>query len=145
MSSVLTVFLLGFGFGVLVLTFRWISRLRAFRRAPVTSSEAEPAAPETPPAVVMIQGANFGLLLGVLSCLLFPVVPPTMLLLSAAAAVYSTRALWQGLWRYRIIVYRALAGLALGLASGGLHYLNSTEQPPAHRQLPALVARYVSG
>ena len=145
MSSVLTVFLLGFGFVVLILTFRWISRLRAFRRAPTNPSEEEPDAPETPPAVVMIQGANFGLVLGVLSCLMFPVVPPTMLLLSAGAAVYSTRALWQGLWRYRILVYRALAGLVLGLASVGLHYLNATEQPPGLRQLPALISRYVSG
>ena len=157
MSTLLTALLLGFGFAVLVFTFRWISRLLALRRAgaepakvgeageTAESGEVDPAAPEPPPAVVMIQGANFGLALGVLSCLLFPVVPPMMLVLSAAAAGYCVRALWQGLWRYRILVYRALAGLVLSFASVGLHYLTLTEQPPGLRQLPSRISRYVGG
>ncbi len=160
MSTLLTALLLGFGFAVLVFTFRWISRLLALRRAgaepaeagettetgePAEPGEGDPATPEPTPAVLMIQGANFGLVLGVLSCLLFPVVPPMMLLLSAAAAGYCARALWQGLWRYRILVYRALAGLVLSFASVGLHYLTLTEQPPGLRQLPSRISRYVRG
>jgi hypothetical protein len=79
---------------------------------------------------VILQGANYGLVLGVLACLLFKVWPPLMLALSAAGVGFSGRTLVQGWRRYQLLVHRALAGLALSLASVGLHYLNLTGQLP---------------
>ena len=91
---------------------------------------SDEAAEEVSPAIAMIHGANYGLLLGLLSCILFMVLAPLMLILSAAGAFYSSRALWQGLYRYRILVYKALVGLLLSISSVGLHYLNLTQQLP---------------
>ena len=67
--------------------------------------------------------ANYGLLLGILACLLFKL-SPLMAILSAVSLWYCGHALLVGLYRLRIIVYRALIGLALALISVGLHYLN---------------------
>jgi hypothetical protein len=53
-----------------------------------------------------------------------------MVSLSAAGIGFSGRTLVQGWRRYEVLVYRALAGLALSLVSVALHYLNLTGQLP---------------
>ena len=136
MYSVATLALIVFGFGVLIVTFLWIAKLLARRRAKPegdhhTRAEPESTRPgeeveEASPTSAMIHGANYGLVLGVLSCLLFTVVPPMMLILSAAGILYSSKALWQGVSRYRMIVFRALVGLVLSSGSVGLTYLHLT-------------------
>ena len=78
-------------------------------------------------AVAMAHGSNFGLILGILACLLFKV-SWLFLLLSAAGTAYSGRSLWYGIRRYRMVILRALIGLVLSLASVGLHFLNLTGQ-----------------
>ena len=83
------------------------------------------------PMSAMIHGANYGLVLGILACLLFTILSPMMLILTAAGIVYSFRALWQGISRYRMIVFRALAGFVLSLVSVGLNYLHLTAGFPA--------------
>jgi len=135
------------GFGVLVVTFFWIAKLWSRWRATATGPESQDLyrdsqAPDVSDAEIdsvseqssmaaMIQGANFGLLLGILACLLFPVLAPMMLILSGSGSFYSARALWQGISRYRILPYRALVGLLLSLTSVGLNFLHLTEGFPA--------------
>lgn len=135
MSSLVGLLLLGAGFAVLVQTFAWIAHLverRAWNAAPAPAPPPEPGAEPAPPTLgVILQGANYGLVLGVLACLLFKVWPPLMLALSAAGIGFSGRTLVQGWRRYEIVVYRALAGLGLSLVSVALHYLNLTGQIPA--------------
>lgn len=135
MFSVVGLLLLAMGFAVLLQTFAWISRLVA-RRARPTAQEGEPPIEERPSFGVILHGANYGLILGILACLLFKVWAPLMLALSAAGIGFSVRTLVEG-WRgYQIVVWRALTGLGLGLASVGLHYLNLTGQlPPIDRLL----------
>ena len=128
MFTLLTLIFLGFGFVVLMLTFLWVGHLLARRRARKDGAEQVPE--EESPAVAMMHGANYGLMLGILACLLFKVLPPLMLILTASGLFFSGRALWEGVWRYRILVYRALAGLVLSLLSVGLHYFNLTGQMP---------------
>jgi len=122
MSSLVGLLLLGAGFAVLVQTFVWISRLMERRAAPPDPPTAEEALGG------VLLGANYGLVLGVLACLLFWVWPPLMLSLSAAGIGFSGRTLVQGWQRFEILLYRALAGLVLSLASVALHYLNLTGQ-----------------
>lgn len=131
MSSLLGLFLLVAGFAVLVQTFAWIARLVGRRAAAAATPPEDPPEAEAPPTLgVILQGANYGLVLGVLACVLFKVWPPLMLSLSAAGIGFSGRTLVQGWRRYQILVYRALAGLALSLVSVVLHYLNLTGQLP---------------
>ena len=141
MYSVATVALIVFGFGVLVVTFVWIAKLLTRRRTTpalkdISTGEAEstsavPDVEEVPSMSAMILGANYGLVLGILACLLFTILAPMMLIISAAGLAYSSRAFWQGFSRYRMIVFRALAGLLLSVASVGLHYLHLTSDFPA--------------
>jgi hypothetical protein len=125
MSSLVGLLLLGAGFAVLVQTFAWIARLVERRAAPQDPPPAEAA------LGAVLQGASYGLVLGVLACLLFKVWPPLMLVLSAAGIGFSGRTLVQGWRRYGMVVYRAIVGLVLGLVSLGLHYLDLTGQIPA--------------
>ncbi|MCC7261937.1 MAG: hypothetical protein IT369_05355 [Candidatus Latescibacteria bacterium] len=134
MSSLVGLLLLLAGFAVLVQTFAWIARAVERRAAsasacPPAPLPAEEEAPQ-PSLGVILQGANYGLVLGVLACLLFKVWPPLMVSLSAAGIGFSGRTLVQGWRRYEVLVYRALAGLALSLVSVALHYLNLTGQLP---------------
>ena len=139
MSSLVGLFLLGAGFVVLVQTFAWITRLverRVMRQQTVPPAlapevqEVQEVAPQ-PTLGAILQGANYGLVLGVLACLLFWLWPPLMGVLSAGGIGFSSRTLVQGWRRYEILVYRALAGLMLSLASVALHFLNLTGQIPA--------------
>ncbi len=136
MPSLVGLLLLAAGFVVLMQTFAWIAGL-VERRAlshPVPpeglAAEVPEARPE-PTLGAILQGANYGLVLGVLACLLFKLWPPLMLALSAAGIGFSSRTLVQGWRRYEILVYRALAGLVLSLASVALHFLNLTGKIPA--------------
>lgn len=132
MPSLVGLLLLAAGFVVLVQTFAWLARL-VERRAwadQIPAPEVEEAVPQ-PTLGAILQGANYGLVLGGLACLLFKVWPPLMLALSAGGIGFSGRTLVQGWRRYEILVYRALAGLVLSLASVALHYLNLTGKIPA--------------
>lgn len=84
-------------------------------------AEIEETEKQTPPdGRGVASGANYGLILGILACLLFRL-SPLMSILSAVGLWYSGRALFLGLYRYRVMVYRALIGMALALISVGLH------------------------
>ncbi len=130
MFSALGILALTLGFVVLFLTFMWIANLRHKARGPVGEMEDKP---EQSGTAIMIHGANYGLVLGILACALFKV-STLMLVISLAGIYYASRALWQGMSWYRIIVYRALVGLILGVASVGLHLLNVSGQLPAISQ-----------
>ena len=128
MFSLLALVLIGFGFGfvVLLLTFYGVSHLleRGQRRHEgITKVQAEA---RQSPARAMIHRANYGLVLGILACALFKILAPLMLILSVVGAGYSGWALWEGVSRYRILIYRALFGLLLSIVSFGLHYLELT-------------------
>jgi hypothetical protein len=155
MYSVLALFLLIVAFAILVVTFLWVARLLGLlgtkpaevdgdgddgedETQPVTDSQdlqeetPEPEAEEEEEdeagrGQAIILGANYGLVLGILACILF-LVSWLMLMLSAAAIGYSSRALYQGIRYYQLVVYRALIGFVLGLLSVGLQYLELTGQ-----------------
>jgi hypothetical protein len=136
-------------FGILVVTFLWVAQLLGlFGHEPqsggaLVADEEETAAQRDEPALqqvvgtevegareeeesgrgqAVILGANYGLVLSILACILFAV-STLMLMLSVAGIGYSARALYQGIRYYRLVVYRALIGLVLGILSVGLHYL----------------------
>ena len=114
---------------VLFLTIMWIAKLR---NPPPTTAPEEEEEPEQSGTAIMIQGANYGLVLGIIACLVFKI-SPLMLVISLVGIYYAARALWQGLSWYKIIVYRALAGFLLSLTSITLHFLNATAQlPPSY-------------
>lgn len=126
MFSALGILVLILGFIVLFLTIMWIAKLR--NPPPITAAEEEK--PEQSGTAIMIHGANYGLVLGIIACLVFKI-SPLMLVISLAGIYYAARALWQGLSWYKIIVYRALAGFLLSLTSIALHFLNATAQLPS--------------
>ncbi len=154
MYSVVALFLLIVAFVILVVTFLWVARLLGLLGTkPQDVESVEVGEDETPPTTdnqgpveeiaepgdgaeeedeagrgqAVILGANYGLVLGILACILFKV-SWLMLMLSAGAVGYSSRALYQGIRHYRLIVYRALIGFVLGLLSVGLQYLELTGQ-----------------
>ena len=130
MFSLLALVFIGFGFAVLLLTFFWISHLLERGQYRHEGIPKVPAAAQQSPATAMIHRANYGFVLGILACALFKILAPLMLILSAAGLGYSGRALWEGLSRYRILMYRTLFGLLLSIVSFGLHYLELTESWP---------------
>ena len=132
MFTLTGIIVLVLGFVVLVLTFMWIANLRSGVRRVAAKEADEEKAPSG--RALMIHGANYGLVLGILSCLLF-MISPLLLIMSLAGMFYGGRALWQGLSQYSIIVYRALIGAVLSLASVALHFLNATGQLPAILQV----------
>ena len=148
--NLIALLLLVFGFAVLVVTFLWVARLLALRAqerdraagraeaveaappVPVseaTAPEAEEAAAEEARAarVAVSTGANLALILGLLAAGLFWL-SPLFLVLSAAGVYYGCRSLWIGVRRYRTLIYRALLGVLLSLASVGFQYLYLTGQ-----------------
>lgn len=151
MYSVFALLLLIAAFAILVVTFLWVARLLGLigkDSASAESDDGEEDKGQEKPADVKDElevdldveaeeeagrgravslGANYGLVLGVLAVILFKV-SWLMLMLSAGAIGYSSRALYQGIRHYRLIVYRALIGFVLGLLSVGLHYLEFTGQ-----------------
>ena len=148
MSSLLTIICLVFSFVVLVLTFQWISHLRVKRARSRHPGHPEAELPieveeePLPSGAVMIHGANYGLILGILSCLLFKV-SLLMLFFSLSGMFFSGRALWEGLYRYRIILFRALVGMGLSVGSVGLHYLNIFSEVFEWSKISELVSKYM--
>ena len=145
MFSLLAVVCLVFSFAVLVLTFRWISHLRAGRAWSHHPEAGPPVEVEEEPlssGAVMIHGANYGLILGILSCLLFKL-SLLMLFFSLSGMFFSGRALWEGLYRYRIILFRALVGMGLSVGSVGLHYLNIFSEVFEWSKISELVSKYM--
>ena len=152
MYSVFALLLLIAAFAILVVTFLWVARLLGLiGKDPVSAesddgeeeegqedpvegegeveadSDVDAEEEESGRGRAVILGANHGLVLGVLAVILFKV-SWLMLMLSAGAIGYSSRALYQGIRHYRLIVYRALIGFLLGLLSVGLQYLEFTGQ-----------------
>jgi len=158
LNSVFVVALLSFAFAVLVVTFLWIARLMAMRaskrsgRARATRESVDGPGPPDPGAaadsaaadadppgeeseqeepdrtgVAVVVSSRLGLILGVLACLLFKL-SPLLIILSVAGMYYSAGAIWGGLRRYRIVMYRAVVGLLLSVLSVGLHFLELTGQ-----------------
>lgn len=134
LAKLLSLLFLTFAFAVLVWTFVWVARLLG-RRVACTERGGEPAHAETDPAQAAAAeveeqqrrrtgtgvNATVGLILGLLACALF-LVSPYALAISSAGIYFSASALWTGLRRFRAFLFRALLGLALSLASIGLHY-----------------------
>ena len=148
-SSLLGILVLVGGFVALLYTFIWLARLwwrqlgdsgrevevpeqeEVAGEAPLVEGEIEP---DDDARANMGHGANYGLVLGILACLLFKV-SPLMLLLSGVAMFYSGRALWEGFWRFRLVLVRAAIGLVLGVVSVGLHFLEVSGQLPSLEEL----------
>ena len=148
-SSMLGILVLVGGFVALLYTFIWLARLwwrqlgdsgrepeateqaQVAEEAPLVEGEIEP---DEDARANMGPGANYGLVLGILACLLFKA-SPLMLLLSAVAMFYSGRALWEGIWRFRLVLVRAAIGLVLGAVSVGLHFLEVSGQLPSLEEL----------
>lgn len=143
----LSLLFLAFGFGVLVWTFVWVSRLlarraEASRRTAVDGKpdeasrdggEAEQASPgegpdpegEAEQKKGLGVNATLGLILGAIACLAFALSPLT-LAVSAGGIYFSLQALWTGIRVLRTVIGLAVLGLALSLVSVGLHYLRFT-------------------
>ena len=146
MYSIVALLSLAFAFFVLVVTFRWISRLLARRLrvaagdrdaeamatpapSPEEAGDEESPPDERPSGAGTIHGANFALVLGILAASLFKI-SPLMLVLSVAGLFYGGRATYEGIRYFQMIIYRALIGVTLSLVSVGLHYLNMSGQLP---------------
>ena len=94
---------------------------------PEEASEVDDEEEERLTAVAMAHGSNFGLILGILACVLFKV-SLLMLMLSVGGIIYSGRTLWYGIRRHGIMIIKALIGLLLSLASIGLQFLETIGQ-----------------
>jgi hypothetical protein len=150
-SSLLGILVLVGGFAVLLYTFIWLARLwwRQFGdSSSATDSTEQPQVADDAPLVEgeieedenlrtnMGHGANYGLVLAILACLLFKVSALLLLLLLSAVAIfYSGRSLWEGIWRFRLVLVRAAIGLVLGVVSVGLHFLEVSGQLPSLNEL----------
>ena len=146
MGSSLGIAVLVVAFFVLLWTFLWVARLMSHRdhrkkpRVRITSEDSPEGAPQDTPTIVAEEpeivrgrgyGANYGLLLGALSCALFFVTQtPLLLALTCVGFFYSTRALLRGLRHFRVVVWRALAGVLLNLAALAMHVLFAMGQLP---------------
>jgi len=93
MFSVVGILVLILGFIVLFLTIMWIAKLR---NPPPTTAPEEEEEPEQSGTAIMIHGANYGLVFGIIACLVFKI-SPLMLVISLVGIYYAARALWQGL------------------------------------------------
>lgn len=143
MGSSLGIAVLVVAFVVLLWTFLWVARLMSHRdhRKKPRARIASENMPEDAPTVLAEEepehvhgrgyGANYGLLLGALSCALFFVTQtPLLLALTCVGFFYSGRALLRGLRYFRVVVWRALAGVILNLAALAMHVLFAMGQLP---------------
>ncbi len=101
----------------------------------VSLEEPPPAVAEEEEAPELVRGrgygANYGLLLGGLSCGLFFVVQtPLLLALSCVGFFYRGRALLGGLRHFRVVVWRALLGVLLNIAALAIQVLFAMGQLP---------------
>lgn len=141
MGSSFGIVVLAVAFVVLLWTFLWVARLMSHRESPRArhvpnqSSETVPAITEEEEIPELVRGrgygANYGLLLGALSCGLFFIVQsPLLLALTCVGFYYSGRALLGGLRHFRVVVWRALLGLLLNITSLAMQVLFAMGQLP---------------
>ena len=137
MFETLALILLALAFGVLLWTFVWVAKLlthrakvkeRAKKKAIAKKEIAEELAGEEKqedeePEMVRGRGygANYGLLLGGLSCGLFWL-SPLVVALSFVGGFYSVRAMANGIRHFRMLVWRALFGLVLNVGGIALQF-----------------------
>ena len=150
MFETLALVLLLLAFAVLLWTFFWVARLLA-HRAEEKQRLAKTAAAKKNKIVTPAEekekkkeeekkegekeqeeptkkvhgrgyGANYGILLGVLSCGLFWL-SPLIMALSFVGCFYSVRALAYGVLHFRIVVWRAVGGLLLNIGGIALQFM----------------------
>jgi hypothetical protein len=146
MFETLALVLLALAFGVLLWTFVWVAKLlthrakvkeRAKKKVIAIKEIAEELAGEEEeedeePEMVRARGygANYGLLLGGLSCGLFWL-SPLVVALSFVGGFYSVRAIANGIRHFRMLVWRALFGLVLNIGGIALQFLSMLEMIPS--------------
>jgi|GEM_PF-840502 len=148
MGSSFGFIILAVAFVILLWTFLWVAKLMSHREkprvgsieqdGPVLAEDAngdveEEEEEDEPPEIGRGRGygANYGLLLGGLSCgLFFLTQTPLLLALSCVGFFYSARALVGGLRYFRVVVWRAVLGVLLNVASLAMHILFAIGQWP---------------
>ena len=143
MFETLALILLALAFGVLLWTFVWVAKLlthrakvkeRAKKKAIAKKEIAEEFAGEEEEEPEMVRargyGANYGLLLGGLSCGLFWL-SPLVVALSFVGGFYSVRAIANGIRHFRMLVWRALFGLVLNIGGIALQFLSMLGMIPS--------------
>ena len=140
MGSSFGIVVLAVAFVVLLWTFLWVARLMSHREEP-RARDVPNAPPETTPVIAEEEepepmrgrgyGANYGLVLGALSCGLFFIVQsPLLLALTCVGFFYSGRALLYGLRHFRVVIWRALLGIVLNIISLAMQVLFAMGQLP---------------
>ena len=153
MFETLALVLLLLAFAVLLWTFFWVARLLA-HRAEEKQRLAKTAAAKKNKIVTPAEekeekkegekeqeeptkkvhgrgyGANYGILLGVLSCGLFWL-SPLIMALSFVGCFYSVRALAYGVLHFRIVVWRAVGGLLLNIGGIALQFMAMLDFMPS--------------
>ena len=143
MFETLALVLLALAFGVLLWTFVWVAKLfthrakvkeRGKKKAVAKKEIAEEFAGEEEEEPEMVRargyGANYGLLLGGLSCGLFWL-SPLVVALSFVGGFYSVRAIANGIRHFRMLVWRALFGLVLNIGGIALQFLSMLGMIPS--------------
>jgi Flp pilus assembly protein TadB len=153
MFETLALVLLLLAFAVLLWTFFWVARLLAHRaeekqRLAKTAAakknkiatqaeekeekKQEEKEQEEPAKKVHGRGygANYGILLGALSCGLFWL-SPLIVALSFVGGFYSVRALANGVLHFRIVVWRAVGGLLLNIGGIALQFMAMLDFMPS--------------
>lgn len=143
MFETLALVLLALAFGVLLWTFVWVAKLlthrakvkeRGKKKAVAKKEIAEEFAggEEEEPEMVRGRGygANYGLLLGGLSCGLFWL-SPLVVALSFGGGFYSVRAIANGIRHFRMLVWPALFGLVLNIGGIALQFLSMLGMIPS--------------
>ena len=153
MFETLALVLLLLAFAVLLWTFFWVARLLA-HRAEEKQRLAKTAAAKKNKIVTPAEekeekkegekeqeeptkkvhgrgyGANYGILLGALSCGLFWL-SPLIVALSFVGGFYSVRALANGVLHFRIVVWRAAGGLLLNIGGIALQFMAMLDFMPS--------------
>jgi hypothetical protein len=143
MFETLALVLLTLAFGVLLWTFVWVAKLlthrakvkeRGKKKAVAKKEIAEEFAGEEEEEPEMVRGhgygANYGLLLGGLSCGLFWL-SPLVVALSFVGGFYSVRAIANGIRHFRMLAWRALFGLVLNIGGIALQFLSMLGMIPS--------------
>lgn len=143
MFETLALVLLALAFGVLLWTFVWVAKLlthrakvkeRGKKKAVAKKEIAEEFAGEEEEEPEMVRGrgygANYGLLLGGLSCGVFWL-SPLVVALSFGGGFYSVRAIANGIRHFRMLVWRALFGLVLNIGGIALQFLSMLGMIPS--------------
>ena len=153
MFETLALLLLLLAFAVLLWTFFWVARLLG-HRAVEKQRQAKTAAAKKNKIATQAEekeekkqeekeqeeptkkvhgrgyGANYGILLGSLSCGLFWL-SPLIVALSFVGGFYSVRALANGVLHFRIVVWRAVVGLLLNIGGIALQFMAMLDFMPS--------------